>query len=548
MALLRQTYQLIKIVKIFAKHDALCLFSPLVSKWWLARFAIWLATKLWGKYSAQPKGIRLANALGELGPSFIKLGQALSVRADVVGDDIARDLTSLQDRLPAFDGKIAIKIIEKEMGKSLDQLFQDFNPIAVAAASIAQVHSATTHQGDKVAIKLLRPHIEERFHQDMDLLTFLAQRLEHHWPKSRRLRPIKVVERLREWIEAELDLRLEGAAASELSQNFENEPNFHVPTIYWELTSTKMLTMEWVEGFRIDDLKQIKAAGLEPSNMLKLLTRAFLLQVFRDGYFHADMHPGNLLMKADGTLCPVDFGIMGRIDRKKRIFLADTIIGFLTGDYERVSEAHFKMGYVPNHKSRGQFSQALRAIGAPILDKNFTDITIAKLLQELFQTTERFDMPVQPELLLLQKTMLIIEGVGRILDPKVNMWVMQQDLIEEWYKQNFGPKQKIHEFAIESWDTINRLPQTLNRAEALLERMVNIAEDDRYGYGSENGYDDMRERRTPQAPNIMPPLKSELYGGKISLKNAGTTWFNGKIFIIAIVILAVYWLNKHGFI
>lgn len=533
-----QTYRLILIVKCLAKHDCLDLFDPLVKKWRGARAGIWASNFLWRKkssndQSALSQGNRLANALMALGPSFIKFGQALSVREDIVGKKISQELSQLQDQIPPFDSENAKLIVEAELEAPIDSLFKSFDPVPIAAASIAQVHFAVTHQGDPVAVKLLRPGITEQFERDLDLFDTIARMIERHSPKSLRLRPRQVVETIREWIETELDLRLEGAAASELRNNFIDEPKFHVPQVYWELTGQKILTTERIDGFRFDDILSLKNTGHNPTDILQLSTRIFFLQVFRDGFFHADVHPGNLLVKADGTLCPVDFGIMGRIDRKTRIFLADTLIGFLTSDYDRVSEAHFNIGYVPAHKSRSQFTQALRAIGAPIIDKPLFEISIAKLLQQLFQTTERFDMPLQPELLLLQKTMLVAEGVGRKLDDSVNMWLLERPLIEEWYKQNFNPKAQLAELARESGVILKNLPTTLSRAEAALNKLSTLAEH------AERG--DHRPSSPPKPPDILPPLRDKNSKGSVL-----EILFHPKMILMFAVFGLLYYLYKNG--
>ena len=414
---------------------------------------------------ADKLGPRLVAALSDLGPSFVKLGQALSVRADLIGEDMATSLAALQDQMAPFPTEQAIAAIEEEFEQPITEIFRTFDPTPVAAASIAQVHFAEAHDGTLLAVKILRPDIEENFEADLQFLEWLAEILEQTVKESHRLRPKQVVSTVREWVENELDLRLEGAAAMELAENCQDDPDIEIPAIHWELTGQKILTMDRVIGFRIDDLDSYDRLGLDRQEILARAARSFFLQVFRDGFFHADMHPGNMLVSEAGVLSPVDFGIMGRIDRRTRMYMADMMLGFLLGDYERVADAHFRAGFVPPHKSRAQFTQALRAIGAPVKDKSLEQISVARLLQQLFATTERFQMPVQPDLLLLQKTMLVAEGVGRILDPGVNIWSLARPMIEEWFAQNMGVSAKVDDARQKTLDILNELPARIERME-----------------------------------------------------------------------------------
>lgn len=446
---------------------------------WYARLTLRFVNGRWGanNQSSPRRAEDFADALTELGPSFVKLGQVLSVRADLIGSELAEGLSQLQDRMKPFPTSVAIATVEKELGGHLIDFFSEFSQQAIAAASIAQVHKARTLDGRDVAVKILRPQIEELFEKDLALMTWVASQIEKYIPASLRLKPQEVVETLREISQNELDLRLEGAAASELAENFPNTPLFHVPQVDWALTGKRVLTLEWIDGVRVDDLTRFKEWGLEPAEILQRASAVFFLQVFRDGFFHADMHPGNVLIRQDGTICPLDFGIMGRLSKAYRVFLADTLLGFLLGDYDRVAEAHFRHQIVPNHKSLSHFSQALRAIGAPLMNKSLSDISIAKLLEQLFQTTSRFDMPVQPELLLLQKTMLVAEGVGRVLNPSVNMWLLSKPLIEDWFRQNFGPAAKARELAEQGLTSLQTLPSSLKHIESLLDRAVSQSKD-----------------------------------------------------------------------
>ncbi|WP_259781529.1 2-polyprenylphenol 6-hydroxylase [Aestuariispira ectoiniformans] len=459
--------RLLGIARTLAKHDALWPFEQAG----VSKAALFLPRLIWGRRKTGRPGERLADALTDLGPTFIKLGQALSVRSDLVGEQIAEDLTRLQDQLPPFPYERAKATVERELGVPLSDVYSEFSEQPVAAASIAQVHRARTTEGEEVAVKILRPGVEQNFERDLTLFVWLARLTERHYPKMRRLRLIDVVETFREWVSLEMDLRLEAAAASELAENCSDEEGFRVPSVDWQRTAKRVLTIEWINGLRIDDAEGLEKAGHDTTKILENSARVFFLQVFRDGFFHADIHPGNMFVTEDGTLVPVDFGIMGRVDWRLRIFLADMLVGFLQQDYRRVSDVHFDMGVVPPYKSRDHFTQALRAIGEPLLGKPLNEISLGRLLAHLFQTTEDFDMETQPDLLLLQKTMLVAEGVGRILNPKVNMWVLAQPLIEDWMMANRGPEARLREFAGDAATWMRRLPAVLEKADRALDRL-----------------------------------------------------------------------------
>ena len=459
--------RLLRIARTFARHDAL---FPL-EHGGVSPVIVALARAVSRRAVPGRPGERLAAALEELGPSFIKLGQALSVRSDLIGEELADDLAALQDRLPPFPGADARAIVESELGAPIEELFESFDDTPVAAASIAQVHFAITTDGDAVAVKVLRPGIEARFRRDVDLLLWLARLVERTRPALRRLRPLDVVRTFEATVNTEMDLRLEAAAASELRENSADDENFRVPGIDWNRTGRAAMTMERVDGIRIDDIAGLEAAGFAPRDILQRSAQAFFRQVFCDGFFHADMHPGNMFVAADGTLCPVDFGIMGRLDPSTRNYLADMLIGFLDRDYRRVAEVHFEAGYVPACQSVGAFTQAIRSIGEPILGKPLHEISLARLLAHLFQLTRTFEMEAQPQLLLLQKTMLVAEGVGRALDPSVNMWSLARPLIEDWVVANRGPDARIRDVVSGAVSQLERLPRLIGRAEAVVEAL-----------------------------------------------------------------------------
>ena len=417
--------------------------------------------------AATPRpGERLAVALTELGPSFIKLGQMLATRTDLLGDEIAEDLAQLQDRLPPFSGAQARALIEAEFARPLDSLFAAFDETAIAAASIAQVHFAVTSDGREVAVKVLRPGIAHAFARDLDLFRWLARLIERTRPAWRRLKPVQVVETLAQSVELEMDLRFEAAAASELAGNFAGDPDFRVPQIDWQRSGRTVLTSERIAGIRVDQRAALFAAGHSIADLLGKAADAFFKQVFRDGFFHADLHPGNVFVAADSALAVVDFGIMGRLDRQTRYYLADMLIGFLTGDYRQVAEVHFAAGYVPKGRSIDAFTQACRAVGEPILGRPLHEISIARLLAQLFQVTEQFEMETQPQLLLLQKTMVLVEGIGRRLDPSVNIWSLARPLVERWVRENRGPEARLKEridMVLEAADEMPHLLRNLDR-------------------------------------------------------------------------------------
>ncbi|MBV9017736.1 MAG: 2-polyprenylphenol 6-hydroxylase, partial [Alphaproteobacteria bacterium] len=436
----RNLARLVRIGLTLARHDALFPLGAIAGAAPVLRLTRPLRRNDRGR--GRP-GERLAAALTELGPSFIKLGQMLSTRADLLGDEITEDLTQLQDRLPPFPAAQARALIEAEFERPLRELFASFDDAPVAAASIAQVHFAVTTDGVEVAVKVLRPGIARAMARDLELFLWLARLAERTQPALRRLKPVEVVETFAQSVQLEMDLRFEAAAASELAENFAGDTSFRVPRIDWVRTGRTVLTTERIGGIRVDDRAALVAAGHDVDAILRNAASAFFKQVFRDGFFHADLHPGNMFVDADGALAVVDFGIMGRLDRQTRYYLADMLIGFLSGDYRRVAEVHFEAGYVPRRRSIDAFTQACRSIGEPILGKPLSEISIARLLGQLFHVTEQFDMETQPQLLLLQKTLVQAEAIGRRLDPQANIWVLARPLIETWVRDNRGPEARL---------------------------------------------------------------------------------------------------------
>lgn len=410
---------------------------------------------------------RLLHLLQRLGPSYIKLGQTLSVRPDIVGVEVAKELSNLQENIPPFASKKAVQLIEKETGAPLKESFAEFNETPVAAASVAQVHQAVTNDGKTVAVKLLRPGIAKAFQKDIRVFYMLASWFSLH-KKAKRLRLKEVVAMFERTVHRELDLRMEAASASQLAQNCQHDAGVHIPAIHWSLTSQKMLTTEWVEGTNILDVDALKAQGISRRDVAKKLAINFFNQVYRDGFFHADTHPGNLMVDKQGRLVMVDFGIMGRLDEDTRIFVAKILHGFLVGDYDAVAKVHFDAGYVPANQKVEEFSIACRAIGEPILGLPASKVSIAKLLALLFRITEEFEMETQPQLLLLQKTMVLVEGIGAALYPEVNLWQLAEDWIQDWATENLSAKAEIKRKGRQMADQLASLPITLKKLQALV--------------------------------------------------------------------------------
>jgi ubiquinone biosynthesis protein len=438
------------------------------------RFLLWLARMIERRNAGSGAG-RLAAALTRLGPSYVKLGQFLATRPDIVGPTIARNLETLQDRMPPFPQAVAEAAVAEGLGKPVAQLFEQFGP-AIAAASIAQVHRAEIKNADgatsAVAVKVLRPNVEYRFQRDLDSFLYVARLAERHSVEARRLRLVSVVETLARSVSIEMDLRLEAAAFSELAENTKDNPDFRVPAVDWERTARRVLTVEWVEGIPLSNRAVLLAAGHDPVRLARVLIQSFLRQAIGDGFFHADLHPGNLFVDADGRLVAVDCGIMGRLGPKERKFLAEILFGFITRDWQRTAEIHFEAGYVPSHHSVEDFAQAIRAIGEPIHDRPAEEISMAKLLTLLFEVTAIFDMRTRPELLLLQKTMVVAEGGARALDPKFDMWSTAEPVVREWIERHLGPIGRIED-AAQEFGTLGRL---IGRAPALLARAAGTME------------------------------------------------------------------------
>ena len=394
----------------------------------------------WLGYKGDPALPPTTRALTALGPAYIKFGQIFSTRPDVVGDELADQLRVLQDKLAPFPTDVAKTTIEQDLGQPVSSLFSEFSE-PVAAASIAQVHRAILAEtGEEVAVKVLRPKIEQAFRRDIDAFYFAARMIEALLPGTRRLRPLDVVTHFEGVVLGELDLRLETASAAEFASNTASDEGFRVPGVKWPLSSRRVMTIEWVGGVQLGDVPAIREAGHDPARLGEKVLTTFLSHALRDGYFHADMHQGNLKVADDGALVALDFGIMGRIDAYTRRVYAEILIGFIRKDYQRVAEVHFEAGYVPPDRDVDEFARALRVVGEPIFGMDADQISMAHLLSYLFEVTERFGMETRTELILLQRTMVVVEGVARSLDPRINIWSVARPVVEGYIAENVGPK------------------------------------------------------------------------------------------------------------
>ena len=405
-------------------------------------------------------GKKLCNALQEMGTTFINLGQFLSTRPDIIGENTSKELEKLQDKLPAFDMFQAKNILRQELGHDNYNQIKDLSQ-PVAAASIAQVHFANINhldQNKKVAIKILRPNIEKIFNEELDALMLLAYIAQSFIKKIKRLKLVEVVQLLREITNIEMDLRFEAAAANELKENTKNDIGFKVPKIYWNQTSKKVLCLDRIEGISIREVDNLKSLNIDVKKLARDIIQHFLRHAVRDGFFHADMHQGNLFVEKNGDIVPVDFGIMGRLDKNNRKYLAEILYGFIKRDYKKVAEIHFIAGLVPKNASKDEFAQALRSIGEPIFGQTAKNISGGKLLAQLFEVTEKFNMQTQIQLLLLQKTMVVVEGVSRKLDPNTNIWDVSKPILENWLMEVKDPVSKVNEIVNEATEVLKRLP------------------------------------------------------------------------------------------
>ena len=474
---MRRLLRLIAMLRLLLAQDALLppdFFTQAPLRLRLARRLFTLGVT---RYGDATRGQALSDKIRKLGPTYIKLGQFLATRPDIIGPAMARDLTYLQDRLPPFADKQVARILAAELDTP-DAVLMDMGP-PIAAASIAQVHQATHRQsGEKLAVKILRPGVEDRLRGELDLLGRVAALAEKYIPATHRLRPVEAIATLARSIQGETDFRMEAAALSEMGENSAADKGFCVPKIIWEASGQRVLTMGWVDGVKASDIEALEKDGHDLSDLATRLLQIFLTLTLRDGFFHADMHQGNLLVQKDGTIVAIDLGICGRLDGDSRRFLAEILHGFITRDYKKLAEVHIEAGYVPAHHDVHEFAQALRSVGEPIRDRDADEISMGRVLSQLFQITEQFDMTTQPQLLLLQKTMVTVEGVARSFDPKVNIWDASEEIVANWLRRQIGPQSLIDDMRDNAGRTlraVRRLPDTLQKIEhgaAALEKLA----------------------------------------------------------------------------
>ncbi|MBL1262814.1 ubiquinone biosynthesis regulatory protein kinase UbiB [Candidatus Methylomicrobium oryzae] len=423
------------------------------------RFLAALSPYYWLRRCNEPRGVRIRKTLEDLGPIYVKFGQALSTRKDLLPEDIADELVKLQDRVPPFPNEVARRIIEQELGMPIGKAFAEFDPNPLASASVAQVHTAKLHSGEAVVVKVLRPDIEDRIHSDIALLYELARFAERFWSDARRLRPLEVVAEFEKTTLDELDLVREAANAAKLRRNFENSEIIYVPEIHWPLSRQKVMVMERIQGIPVGEIEQLKAGGADFKLLAERGVEIFFTQVFRDNFFHADMHPGNIFVDLPAKYIAVDFGIVGSLSLSDQHYLAENFLAFFNRDYRKVAKMHVESGWVPNSTRIEEFESAIRGVCEPIFEKPLRDISFGQLLLRLFQTARRFDMHVQPQLVLLQKTLLNIEGLGRQLYPELDLWQTAKPFLEKWFQERMGPKAKLSQFMSHFPELAEQLPE-----------------------------------------------------------------------------------------
>ncbi len=423
------------------------------------RFFYYLAPWNWFKKNRAPRAVRIRRCLEDLGPIFVKLGQILSTRRDLLADDIADELAKLQDSVPPFSGDLAFAAIEKAYRKPIEKIFSTIDKTPLASASVAQVHAATLLDGKTVVVKVIRPDIEPVIRRDISLMYYLAKLAKRYSKYGKRLRPVEVVREFEKTILGELDLVKEAANASQLRRNFENNTKLYVPEIYWPLATRNVLTLERIHGIPISDLETLKKSNIDIKQLAENGVEIFYTQVFQHNFFHADMHPGNIFVADDGQYIAVDFGIMGTLSEQDQHYLAENFVAFFNRDYHRVAELYAESGWIPENTRIDDFEAEIRAVCEPNFNKPLKEISFAQVLLRLFDTARRFDMEVQPQLVLLQKTLLNIEGLGRQLYPDLDLWKTAKPFLENWMKEQFGLRHLLHTLKKDAPLLIHQLPE-----------------------------------------------------------------------------------------
>ncbi len=463
--MIKKLFILFKIARKLGQSDALKIISqiyspPLFVMIFFKIFSFSFSSKSFTEQNLSDEE-KLCNSIEKMGTTFIKLGQFLATRPDIIGEKLSSKLEKLQDRVPPFDNLIAKEIIKKNLGENTFNLIINLSE-PIAAASIAQVHKAQINENGiikDVAIKILRPEIKKIFNEEIDSLMLLAYFVQNFVKKTKRLRLMEVVFLLKEITNHEMDLRFEAAAANEFAENTKNDAGFFVPRIYWNYTSEEVLTLDWIDGVSIREAETLRAKNVDIDNLASEIIQHFLRHAVRDGFFHADMHQGNLFINDNGQIVPIDFGIMGRIDKLNRRYLAEILYGFIQRNYKKVAEVHLVAGLVPKNVPVDELAQALRSIGEPIFGQSVKDISGGKLLKQLFDITEKFDMQTQPQLLMLQKTMVVVEGVARKLNPNTNIWQTSKPVLEKWLKDTKDPIKNIADTLKDTTEAIKKLPE-----------------------------------------------------------------------------------------
>ncbi|BBB27897.1 ubiquinone biosynthesis regulatory protein kinase UbiB [Amphritea japonica] len=475
---MRRLLRIIKIARVFARYRLDTLFDQVNLRWYVRLLIMMMLWRYLIPVGKRSQGARLRLALEELGPIFIKFGQMLSTRRDLLSDDLALELKKLQDQVPPFSGAYSQQLIEQALNAPVEELFAEFSAEPMASASVAQVHEALLYNGEEVVVKVIRPGIERTIKKDMALLYTLARLVEALWAEGRRLRPVEVVADYETTIFDELDLRKEAANGSQIRRNFDGSPILYVPEIYWDLTRQNVLVMERIHGIPVADIEQLNAQNTDMKKLAEQGVEIFFTQVFRDSFFHADMHPGNIFVSRSNPASPqyiaVDFGIVGSLTAEDQSYLARNLLAFFQRDYRQVAQLHIDSGWVPEDTNVYAFETAIRSVCEPIFEKPLKDISFGLVLMGLFQTARRFNMEVQPQLVLLQKTLLNIEGLGRQLYPELDLWQTAQPFLERWMKERMGPKAVYRSMKQQAPDWLDKMPHLPQMAYEALHQLKNL--------------------------------------------------------------------------